>query len=85
MAYGYVTYFNHSRGFGFIKCDDGSDLFCHIRNVFSLGENLEQDMPQVGDRLEFEVGINKKNEKPEAKKVFIRHRAKERSNELQTG
>lgn len=75
MPQGYVKAFYPNRGFGFIRRKgEAEDLFLHIRNVYSLSADLQQDMPQAGDVVEYEVGVNKKNKKPEAVRVFIRSR-----------
>jgi CspA family cold shock protein len=52
MATGTVKWFNDSKGFGFIKPDDGSaDLFAHFSEIQSKGfKSLKE-----GERVEFEV------------------------------
>ena len=76
MAKGTVKFFNREKGFGFIRRDGEEDLFLHIKNVCSLsGNDLQQDTPEIGDAVEFEIGPNSKTGRPEAKKVFIRGKA----------
>lgn len=52
MATGTVKWFNDSKGFGFIKPDDGSaDLFAHFSEIQSKGfKSLKE-----GERVEFSV------------------------------
>jgi CspA family cold shock protein len=52
MAIGTVKWFNATKGYGFIKPDDGSnDVFLHISDVQRAGF---QDVRE-GDKLEFEL------------------------------
>lgn len=49
---GTVAWFNASKGFGFIKPDDGSrDVFCHFSAIQSDGYKSLTD----GQKVEFEV------------------------------
>lgn len=52
MATGTVKWFNDSKGFGFIKPDDGSaDLFAHFSEIQTKGfKSLKE-----GERVEFSV------------------------------
>ena len=50
---GTVKFFNNSKGFGFIKPDNGNDIFFHISEV----QGAE---PQDGDKVQFEEGQGKK-------------------------
>ena len=52
MAIGTVKWFNATKGYGFIKPDDGTnDVFLHISDVQRSGL---QDVRE-GDKLEFEL------------------------------
>ncbi|MCF6775202.1 cold-shock protein [Thiotrichales bacterium 19X7-9] len=53
MATGTVKFFNHEKGFGFIKPEDGSkDLFVHKSNV--------EGMINDNDQVEYEVTTTQK-------------------------
>lgn len=54
MSTGTVKFFNSEKGFGFIKQEDGSDLFFHVSEVQSSRELQENDAVQ------FEVGEGRK-------------------------
>jgi cold shock protein len=48
---GTVKWFNEAKGYGFIKRDDGSDLFVHYSNIAGSGfRTLKEE-----DKVEFEV------------------------------
>jgi CspA family cold shock protein len=48
---GTVKWFNEAKGYGFIKREDGPDLFVHYTNIAGSGfRTLKED-----DRVEFEV------------------------------
>jgi len=49
---GTVKFYNESKGFGFIKSEDGEEIFVHITG---LVDKINQD-----DRVEFEVTQGKK-------------------------
>jgi cold shock protein len=54
--------FDHARGFGFAKRDDGQgDAFIHVSEVIGGDIGLGP-----GDRVAFEMGVNKRNGKPQA-------------------
>jgi len=61
---GRIKFWNEDKGFGFIRCQDGSDLFIHISATGFLA-------PGVGDEVTFERGVNPRSNKPEAKAVSI--------------
>jgi cold shock protein len=57
MAVGTVKWFNATKGFGFIKPDDGGqDLFVHQSEIQMQGYRQLDE----GQRVEFEVGQGKK-------------------------
>ncbi|MHB9072373.1 MAG: cold-shock protein [Desulfobaccales bacterium] len=48
---GIVKWFNEAKGYGFIKRDDGPDLFVHYTNIAGSGfRTLKEE-----DKVEFEV------------------------------
>ncbi len=61
---GEVKWFNGAKGFGFISCDDGTELFVHFRSV-------RKDSPRLapGKRVEYAVVEGKKG--PEADDVTV--------------
>ena len=67
MKAGTITRWLRDRGFGFISSDGGEvAVFVHVRNVVDRGDEL-----QPGQRVQFELGINSRNGKPEAREVRL--------------
>ena len=64
LGVGTVKWFNPNKGFGFIKQDNGDDLFVHQSEIRQAGFRFLN----LGDRVEFEVGSGKKG--PVALKVI---------------
>lgn len=54
MATGSVKFFNADKGFGFIKKEDGSDIFFHVSEV------QESRELQENDQVQFEEGEGRK-------------------------
>ena len=52
MQTGKVKFFNESKGFGFIKSDDGQELFVHVTGTI--------DRIRENDIVSFEIGAGKK-------------------------
>ena len=48
---GTVKWFDNSKGYGFIGCDDGKDMFVHYSGIEGEGYRILNQ----GDRVEFEV------------------------------
>jgi cold shock CspA family protein len=71
MAHGVVKFYNE-KGFGFIRRSGENDLFFHISEVRSLDEDLERDVPKIGDAVEYEIGISDRSNKLAAVNVHIR-------------
>jgi cold shock protein len=48
---GIVKWFNSEKGYGFIECEDGEDVFVHFTGIQSEGfRSLEE-----GETVEFEI------------------------------
>ena len=63
MAIGTVKFFDAQKGYGFLTCEGGTDLFVHYSNIAGSGyRSLEQ-----GQQVEFEIGAGRKG--PEALNV----------------
>ena len=58
MPTGTVKWFNHAKGFGFIKPEEGDDLFVHVTNVDVADKHRITD----NDPVEFEVRPGRKGE-----------------------
>ena len=54
------------RGYGFIKAEDGKDLFFHRNEI----DGVEFSSLKVGQEVEFELGQDKKG-RPQALKVKL--------------
>ena len=65
LAQGTVKFFNAEKGFGFISCEQGDDVFVPFSAINGTGyKTLEE-----GQRVEFDVGPGRKGE--EAQKVRV--------------
>ena len=56
MATGVVKFFNDQKGFGFIKREDGDDLFVHFSNIAGSGFRKLVE----GQTVEFEIAQGRK-------------------------
>ena len=56
MATGVVKFFNDQKGFGFIKREDGDDLFVHFSHIAGTGFKKLVE----GQAVEFEVAQGRK-------------------------
>jgi len=65
MASGTVKWFNEQKGYGFIKQDDGQDIFVHYSAITGAGFKTLKE----GDKVTFEVGQGKKG--PAATNVSV--------------
>lgn len=52
MKQGTVKFFNESKGFGFIRSDDGQEIFVHVTGLV--------DKIKEGDKVTFDVTQGKK-------------------------
>ncbi len=51
MQHGIVKWFNNEKGYGFIECDDGEDVFVHFTGIQEEGfRTLEE-----GQKVSFDV------------------------------
>ena len=51
MEKGRVKWFNNEKGYGFIECEDGTDVFVHFSAINMEGYKSLQE----GESVEFEV------------------------------
>jgi CspA family cold shock protein len=65
MAEGTVKWFNDKKGFGFIKMDEGEDVFVHYSSVLGSGFRTLYE----GQRVRFEVEDGQKG--PQAVRVEV--------------
>jgi len=63
---GTVKWFNQTKGFGFIACDDGTEAFVHYSAI--EGQKGFRSLKQ-GDRVELEISQSPKG--PRAEKVRL--------------
>ena len=57
---GTVKFFNATKGFGFVKAEDGEDIFFHQSNVKSTGF---RDALVKGDNVTFEIKTEQKGKR----------------------
>ena len=58
MVFGNVSYFNRVKLFGFIAADNGKDYWFHASGVQLPGPWAARKVKE-GDRVQFEIGINR--------------------------
>ena len=63
MTKGVVKWFNESKGFGFIQCEDGPDVFVHFSAIAGDGFRSLKE----GQEVEFEITQGQKG--PQASDV----------------
>jgi cold shock protein len=64
-----IKFYNPEKGFGFARPDDhGQDIFVHVRQVIGGGILME------GDRIEYDIGSNPRNGKPQAVHIRVLQR-----------
>jgi len=51
MKNGTVKWFNESKGFGFLSCEDGIDYFCHHSNISGDGFKTLSE----GEKVTFDI------------------------------
>ncbi len=51
LEQGTVKWFNATKGYGFIECDSGKDVFVHFRDIKTTGFKTLAE----GQRVEFQV------------------------------
>jgi cold shock protein len=58
MPTGTVKFFNNEKGFGFIRTDEGREIFVHFSNIQGSGyRSLDE-----GQAVEFEIGPGRKGD-----------------------
>jgi CspA family cold shock protein len=62
MTLGTVQWFDHKRGCGFVRSDEGEDIFVDLANV--KASNLETI--QKGERINFDIHRDPENNKAAA-------------------
>ncbi len=62
---GTVKWFNSAKGFGFIKQENGEDLFVHIKSIIGDGNNELNE----NDKVEYIITEGKKG--PQASEVKL--------------
>jgi cold shock CspA family protein len=62
MMVGKIDMWNASRGFGFVKGDDGESYFLHISNISHTGA----DGPDIGTMIRFELSEDPKTNRTRA-------------------
>ena len=65
MATGEIKMWNEEKGFGFIKPDDGADIFFHV-TALREGDEIARDKA-----VSFEVGVDPKSGKTKAVSVDL--------------
>ncbi|MDP2386298.1 MAG: cold shock domain-containing protein [Bacteroidota bacterium] len=60
MKNGVVKFFNETKGFGFIKAEDGQEIFVHVSG---LKEEIQENDNVVFDVQEGKKGLNAVNVK----------------------
>lgn len=66
MQQGTVAWFNAAKGYGFIKPDDGVDVFVHYTAIDQEGYRQLQQ----GQRVSFEI-VKGRNDRPQAASVTV--------------
>jgi cold shock protein len=66
MPKGVVKWFNDKKGYGFIKNDDGSDVFVHFSGIMGDGFKTIAE----GDKVEFEIENSDKGPRAVSVKVI---------------
>ena len=62
---GKVKWFSGKKGYGFIECEDGQDIFVHFSAIKAEGyKNLEE-----GQKVQFEIAQGEKG--PQAQDVVV--------------
>ena len=65
MVNGTVKFFNAEKGYGFIACEGGDDVFVHFSQIEGEGYRTLQQ----GQKVEFEIGPGRKGD--EARNVRV--------------
>jgi len=58
---GRVKWFDEKKGYGFIECDDGTDIFVHFSAIQGMGFKTLKE----GQRVEFRIASGEKGQRAE--------------------
>ena len=64
---GEVKWFNNAKGFGFVRRDGGTDVFCHYSSLVDSGNQALKE----GEQVEFDVTLGDKG--PQAERAGSQH------------
>lgn len=66
MKTGTIKFYNTSAGFGFVKTDEGQELFFHLTN---LAEGTNPESLEEGATVQFTEGMGRKG--PQAEQIQL--------------
>jgi CspA family cold shock protein len=66
VATGTVKFFNAEKGYGFIRREQGDDVFVHFSNIQGAGYRTLEE----GQRVEFDVAPGRKGEEAQNVRVI---------------
>lgn len=66
MLRGKIKWWSETRGYGFITCEDGGEVFCHYKEIIKLPGEVKVDLIE-GQEVKFDIENNPKG--PAAKRI----------------